>query len=840
MRRKALSLICNIVNRAGFWLAVYLCVFYTLEGAPTIWDVCASGCGHTSLQDAIAHAVVADTGPQIIELKAGENFDTAGGFSLPARTGKYTGWIVIRSSRISELPAKTRVTPSDVAKLATLRVTAGGYAPVLYTSGHPSSYWRLEGLEFTLSTTGLNHQGWLVGLGHGSDTEDQPSEVSHHIVIDRCYVHGIAFDNGPRDGIRVNGDNIEVLNSYISEIKRDDDETHALLGYSLNGPLLVRNTFHGGAAIGSLIGGAASASISLMPNNLQFLGNHYQGTPTHRALRYAADPQGTSVPGTGVSAQTYWKTDTSELYLYSGAWRLIATSITGNICVDGDFWENTGGPTYFTCTGGVWVAAGGDRTITGGTASPFAHFWSKNRFELKKVTGALVEGNLIENCFSPTDGSQACSAILFNWVTDQDGPWATIREVSVQNNLIRRTSQVATQGVVSSVRIGEFTHRRPRLVVVENNLISDTTFPSTLTAYNNSSFYYYPPMGNYVGGVGIFQYSNQRFAHNTLVAPLASSIFWPMWQIHGEGNAAVGIDIADNVLEAGNTVDAASDSTGGGGCTAFNSLWTSSRLKNNLIVQLGQGVSLASATSYDTSDCRSWGFPWKRTGTGVWYAASSGSIAGGQLTISFSGPTGMYQNTRIKLAGWTPAGLNATYTIPRLWCGSGSEIQRPTYQSSNTICVPTAETGAVTPGTVEASVDYTDYAAGNFRLAATSAYKGWATDGSDPGANQDMVEWATASASSGADNPYLDFRVRAVTPTADGAVIRFTAYSDAACTWKASSTRAFSDDLGSWGSGTRIGRDGVITLSGVSANTTYWCRATCDSKTREVEVTTTH
>jgi len=814
-----------------------------LWAAPAVTTVCASGCDQSSLQTAINNAAAANSGPQIIVLKAGENFDTTYGFTLPARSGSYTGWITLRSSRVSELPAKTRVAPSGTAKMATLRATSGGYTSVLYTSGHPSSYWRLEGLEFTLSTTGLNNTGWLVGIGYGKDeAETEPSKISHHIVVDRCYVHGIAFDNGPRDGIRVNGDNIEVLNSYISEIKRDDAESHALLGYSLNGPLLVRNTFHGGAAIGSLIGGAGSVNVSVLPNHLQFLGNHYQGTPTHRALRYAADPQGTSVPDAGVNAQVYWKTDTSELYLYaSGGWRKIATGITGNVCVDGDFWENTTGPTYLTCAGGAWVAAGGDRTITGKSGDPndpFTHFWSKNRFELKKATGALVEGNLLENCFSPTDQQQACGAILFNWVTDQDGPWATIREVNVQNNLIRRTTQLVNEGTISSPRIGSFSHRNPRLVSVENNLVQDGNNPGVAVALNKISYYNYPPVGSMVGGAGITSYSHGRFSHNTIVNPLASAEFWPNAFIYSESDA-VGRIVSDNIFEVGGISEAVSW-LGGGGCASFAGHWTNGNLKKNIVIQAGQSRSGSAPSYYDTTECQTWAFPWKRTGTGVWQPVYSASIAGGVLTITFGDGGdyyghGLLQGTKIKLAGWTPAGLNGAYTVPRLWCASPSVLTAQYYQK--TLCLPTAVTGAVTPGTVEASAGYTDWSAQNFRLAATSAYKGWATDGSDPGVNQDMVEWATAGASSGADNPYLDFRVRSIGPTADGAVLRFTAYSTAACTWTISSTRAFADALGAV-SQSRAGRDGTATITGLASSTAFWYRVACDAgRYREGEFT---
>lgn len=813
--------------------------------APTIQTVCASGCTTANLQTAINTAAAANSGPQIIVLTAGENFDTSGGFTLPARSGSYTGWITLRSSRISELPGKTRVAPADVAKMATIRLTSGAYNTPMYTTGHPSAYWRLEGLEFTLSTTGLNNYGRLIELGTGyqDQTALEPSQVSHHFVIDRCYFHGIAFDNGPRDGILVNADNVEILNSYISEIKRDNDESHALLAYSLHGPLLVRNTFHGGAAIGSLVGGAGSASATIQPNNLQFLGNHYQGTPTHRALRYAGDPQGTSLPGTGAAAQSYWKTDTSEFYMrdsWASGWYKIATGITGNVCVDGDFWENTTGPTYFTCTGGVWVSAGGNRTITGGTYGTFTHFWSKNRFELKKATGALVEGNLIENCFSPTDQSQGCGAFLFNWVTDQDGPWATIREINATNNLIRRVVNLTNEGTIGSSRIAYFTHRNPRAISLNNNLVQDGNNPGVVTGLNKVTLYYSPPLSSWFGGTGILGHSYGRLTHNTLINPLASTNFFPYGLVFSEGTT-VGWTVSDNIFETGNT-SYTFTWNGNPGCDALDDQWTSGSFKKNVVVQLGESVAAATPARYDTSDCQTWAFPWKRSGTGVRNAPDSASITGGVLTIDFGAAEGaghgLLQGTKIKLAGWTPAGLNTTYTVPRLWCSSGSTLTAQYYQ--RTLCLPTAETGAVTPGTIEASVSYTDYSALNFRLAGTSVYKSWATDGSDPGANQDVVEWATAAASSGADNPYLDFRVRAIVPTDDGATFRYTAYSTAACTWRASSTRAFSDDLGSWGSETRIGRDGAITVTGLSSDTSYWFRVTCDSRIRDGQFVTTH
>ena len=830
-----------------------------LWAAPTVTTVCASGCDHGSLQTAINNAAAANSGPQIIVLKAGETFNTASGFTLPRRSGSYTGWITIRSSRAGELPARTRVTPSDTAKLAKVTIThpsTGSYVPAIYTNGNPSSYWRLEGLEVTLGATAKQSVAALVAFGYGYDTGDnEPSKVSHHFVVDRCYIHGLPFDNGPRDGITVNANDVEILNSYISEIKHESGETHGILGYTFSGPLLVRNNFIGGAAIGSLIGGSGTINVSVMPAGLTFVGNQYQGDPTHRALRYAGPPQGANPHPTSCStmtlydssyiagSQTYWESNVGDFYICNSwnNWVKVGAGVTGGVCVDGDFWQDTSlTNSYYLCSGGVWTTlpavSGSNRTITGATFGTFTHFYSKNRFELKKATGVLVEGNLIENCFSPTDQQQACGAFLFNNVGISDGDWSTLREIMVQNNLVRRTVQLVNEGIESGPRYASYTHRRPRHINMVNNLVQDGSNLGVATALNKFSLYGDPITSGF-RATGITLFSHGVFSHNTLINSAATAKLQPVGFITSDQPTS-GRVMTDNIFELGGIIKAANWS-GGGGCLSFDTYWTNRALKNNVAVQTSADVDVSAGSYYDTADCRSWAFPWKRSGTGVRNAITSASISGGLLSINFGASVshGLPQGTRVKLAGWTPSGLNGTYTIPRLGESDNSScspllLTKQYYQQY--LCLPTAVTGSVTPGTIEASVDYADYAAQNFRLASTSAYKGWATDGSDPGANQDMVEWATATASSGADNQYLDFRVRSISPTADGAILRLTAYSTADCTWTISSTRAFADSLGAVAQ-SRAGRDGMATITGLASSTGYWYRVSCDSRNREGE-----
>jgi hypothetical protein len=824
-------------------LAIAFLLVLPLLAAPTVVTVTTAA----GLQTAIDNAAAANTGPQIIVLAAGTNFDTATGFTLPARTGYttltgdcnptasktltgsktlfltelasgniikvnsevrtvysiesntsltvtlpftdtaggaaiyrlYTGWITLRSSRVSELPAKTRVAPADAAKMATLRVSRGSanggeYNPALYTIGHPTSYWRIEGLEVTLSTTGLNNYGALIGLGFNYIDQDEVEDalVSHHFVIDRCYVHGIAFDNGPKEGILANADNVEILNSYVSEIKHDNSarESHAILAYSLNGPLLVRNTFHGGAAIGSLIGGTnlpgngRTDGATIHPNHLQFLGNHYQKTPTHRALRYAGDPQGTTLPTGGVGHQSFWKTDTSVFYIRdgnNGGWRPVATGITGNVCVDGDFWNNTTAGTYFLCTKGAWASTGANRTIAGGTFGTFGSFMTKNAFELKNSDGALVEGNLIENCYWPMYDGQACAAFLLNFYPSQSGTTTSIREVTIRNNLIRGMGTFYSQGG-DLTGYSAFSHRAPGNIRLDNNLFENASDIRFMVSNNKHNYYWTgttitTQWGQFLSlqPRSALYWRNERFAHNTAISPFTNSVFYVADQIYSEFAAgAIGFRVDDNLIETseGWTTLRVTTATPGYGCSAYAG-WTGTLFRKNLMVNFVDHTT--PTNNYSTPDCLTWAWPHNRSGTGA------------------------------------------------------------------------------------TDVGYTDWAAKNFRLSGSSYYKGWASDGSDPGANQDTVEWATAGAASGADNPYLDFRVRAVAPTAGGAVLNFTAYSSAACTWVISNDRSFTSPLGSI-SQTRTGRDGVATITGLSSDTGYWYRVTCDGTARDGEFVTTH
>lgn len=894
-----------------FWLGI-LCASW-MWAQPVVKSVCASGCDYSSLQTAINAAARG----WILELKAGEHFDTASGFTLPSKAG--TGWITLRSSRLSELPADRRVGPDGASMMPALRVTAGGGNPVIKTTGAPSSYWRLEGLEITLSTANLKNTSSLVTLGDSSN-ETSPEKISHHFVIDRCYIHGLADDSGPWRAVMHNADYVTITNSCLSEVKllASVAESQVLVGWSFNGPLTVRNNYLGGGSINTLVGGAGTAVSGITPMNLTYLGNLFEKPARHQIVRYAAAPEGTTLPTTGtlggggpVSAQTFWKTDTSELYGYhGGAWVLIPGAGATDVCLDGAFWRDESATrSYWECAGGNWQPrAGGDRAVTGIDGAQWNGWGLKNIFELKHVLGGRLEGNLMQNSFFPTFGQQIGATILLNWVEDQDGPWSGVRNVRVVNNKFRRVATGLVQGSIvrrgtitgavagnptqlsctsdcsqggaatrwvrisgatgewagingdwvatftsssvftipynstgrgalaSSAKVDDrrvaMTHTNPGNVVYENNLWESLATPSSLTmsalVSNGGTYGYSYGMGR----IGLLGFPSTTFRHNTAIKPFVGAT-WKMgpWVV-ASGSDTPNMVLSDNLIEAGDIAIQGYYSESG--CDlGLPPYWQSStwNLTKNVVVQAGQWYMGYGTGVYDQY-CPGWGWPWKRSGAGVRSSVSGATVAvdatncGAQnkLTIHFGGGHGMFPSMLFKVTAATPNDIVGSYATPQYRLGTTNLVSQT--DTAIEVCA-IAPIGEYTGVSMEASADFTDYANKNFRLASTSQYKKWASDGSDPGANQDMVEWATEYSESGQYNPYLDFGVRQFIPSSVGGEFRWVAYSNEACAWTIWPTRTFSSSVGSV-SQNRAGRYGVAMVTGLSSNTAYWYKVTCD------------
>lgn len=208
------------------------------------------------LQAAIDAAQPGDT----ILIAAGAVF--TGNYTLPAKGGG--AYITIRSAASdASLPAAgARIDPSFAAALPKIRSTQNG--PAFRTVG-AASYWRLQFLEIlpSVSTSAAN----LLELGTTGPWQTSLSQVPHHLVVDRCYIHGNPA-YAQRRGIALNSGETQIVGSYISDIKGEWLDTQAIAGWNGPGPYLIENNHIEAAAENILFGGSDPAIPNLVPSNI--------------------------------------------------------------------------------------------------------------------------------------------------------------------------------------------------------------------------------------------------------------------------------------------------------------------------------------------------------------------------------------------------------------------------------------------------------------------------------------------------------------------------------------------------------------------------------------------
>src|SRR3954469_1440938 len=209
-----------------------------------------------NLQAAIDAARPGDT----ILLQAGAVF--TGEYTLPAKGG--TSFITIRSAAAdSALPAAgARITPSFAPSLAQIRATQFG--PAFKTIG-AASYWRLMFLEIVPASSST--VGNLIELGGLTFEQTALSTVPHHLVVDRCYIHGNpAWQQ--RRAIALNSGDTQILNSYIADIKSQFYDAQAIAGWNGPGPYLIENNYLEATTENIMFGGADPGIPNLVPSNI--------------------------------------------------------------------------------------------------------------------------------------------------------------------------------------------------------------------------------------------------------------------------------------------------------------------------------------------------------------------------------------------------------------------------------------------------------------------------------------------------------------------------------------------------------------------------------------------
>jgi hypothetical protein len=225
-----------------------------------ILNVAAGG----NLQAALDTAQLGDT----IVLQAGATF--TGEFRLPNKTSG-SGWIYVVSSKLASLPPPgNRVGPGNAVnmpKLVSRRVNNSLTNAVSAVKN--AHHFRFVGIEFApgAAITGYS----IITIGY-QDTS--PATLPHHIVFDRCYVHGQPTGSNQR-GIAMNGAYVAVVDSYIANIQEVATDTQALAAWNTTGPLQIRNNYIEAAAENVMFGGADSRQAALVPTSIEIRDNHF-------------------------------------------------------------------------------------------------------------------------------------------------------------------------------------------------------------------------------------------------------------------------------------------------------------------------------------------------------------------------------------------------------------------------------------------------------------------------------------------------------------------------------------------------------------------------------------
>ncbi len=211
------------------------------------------------LQAAINDAKAGDA----IALEPGATY--TGPFRLPRKDGD--GWIVIAPRTERGLPPPgQRVTPSHAPAMSKL-VASSGDAVIEADAG--AHHYRLVGLEIA-PADGV----FLRALVHVGTNETDAASQPHHVIIDRCYLHGDPR-KGTRRGIALNARDSAVVNSYLSDFKEVGADSQAVAGWNGAGPLKIANNYLEGAGENVMFGGADPSIPDLVPADIEIIGNHF-------------------------------------------------------------------------------------------------------------------------------------------------------------------------------------------------------------------------------------------------------------------------------------------------------------------------------------------------------------------------------------------------------------------------------------------------------------------------------------------------------------------------------------------------------------------------------------
>lgn len=186
-------------------------------------------------------------------------------------------WIVIRTSAPDSTlpPDGVRISPAWRSQMARLALNSTALPNETDAGAH---HYRFIGIEFTTADPSAYYEGSLLRV----------SGSSHHIVIDRCYLHGYDYPGATARALIMDGAHVALINSYV-DIANYQYYGFALLVHEGPGPGKVQNNFIQGPGI-TLFWTDNSPAIQSdyeIRRNWIYANDRYrQGSPTSDGRRY--------------------------------------------------------------------------------------------------------------------------------------------------------------------------------------------------------------------------------------------------------------------------------------------------------------------------------------------------------------------------------------------------------------------------------------------------------------------------------------------------------------------------------------------------------------------------
>ena len=204
----------------------------------------------------------------VVALQPGATF--TGPFTLPVKAG--ADWIIVRSAAPdgSLPPAGTRIDPSYAPVLPKI-VSSGSWPAVQTAPG--AHHFRFIGVEFTVTSSVALNYG-LVALGDGSAAQNSLSQVPHHLILDRVYIHGSPTLRLQR-GLSLQSATTAVIDSYVSDCPQVGADAQAIASWNGPGPFKITNNHLEGSTENVLFGGADPFIPNLVPSDIEVRGNHF-------------------------------------------------------------------------------------------------------------------------------------------------------------------------------------------------------------------------------------------------------------------------------------------------------------------------------------------------------------------------------------------------------------------------------------------------------------------------------------------------------------------------------------------------------------------------------------